>query len=250
MPALGRHQVLPVILLGLTGVFSYNILFFNGLKHVDAGRASLIIANNPIVISLFSALLFKERLTGIKTVGICLSVAGAMTVISHGRMGDWSSYHMGVGEWMIMGCVASWVAYSLIGKTVMAGLSPLVSVTYSAFVGTLLLCGPAVYYGLGTTMFTYRAWDWLNLAYLGIFGTTIGFSWYYQGIQHIGPMKASVFINFVPISAILLAYFILHEQITWSIGLGAAMVVSGVYMTNASEYIKQYAKIIYLRRRP
>jgi drug/metabolite transporter (DMT)-like permease len=47
IPALGRRQILPVLLLGLTGVFAYNILFLTGLKYIHAGRAALIVATNP-----------------------------------------------------------------------------------------------------------------------------------------------------------------------------------------------------------
>jgi drug/metabolite transporter (DMT)-like permease len=72
----------------------------------------------------------------------------------------------------------------------------------------------------------------LALFYLGFFGTVLGFVWYYQGIQHIGAIKASVFINFVPISAIVLSFFILREPLTGSLLLGTAMVLVGVYLTN------------------
>jgi drug/metabolite transporter (DMT)-like permease len=247
IPALRKQQILPVILLGLTGVFAYNILFLTGLKYIDAGRASLIIANNPILISVLSALLFKEQLNGIKAIGICLSVMGAMVVISNGRIADFGSYHIGLGELLIAGCVLSWVAYSLIGKSVMAGLSPLVSVTYSAVIGALLLFIPALYSGLAGAVLRYAVLDWVNLFYLGFFGTVLGFSWYYQGIESIGPMKASVFINFVPISAIILSYFILKEQITISILLGALLVILGVYLTNASEMFRRYWRAALLR---
>lgn len=53
LPLLKRYQVLPAILLGLTGVFAYNVFFFLGLKTVAAGRASLIVASNPVFIVLF-----------------------------------------------------------------------------------------------------------------------------------------------------------------------------------------------------
>ncbi|MCD6298418.1 MAG: DMT family transporter, partial [Deltaproteobacteria bacterium] len=42
LPAIKRAQIIPVILLGMTGVFAYNVLFFKGLKIIEAGRASLI----------------------------------------------------------------------------------------------------------------------------------------------------------------------------------------------------------------
>jgi drug/metabolite transporter (DMT)-like permease len=246
-PGLRKKQILPVFMLGLTGVFAYNILFLTGLRYIDAGRASLIIANNPILISLLSALLFKEQLNRVKAVGICLSVLGAMIVISNGRLADLGSYHIGKGELLIAGCVLSWVSYSLIGKYVMAGLSPLVSVTYSAIIGAMLLLVPALFSGLANGVFHYALADWCNLFYLGFFGTVIGFSWYYQGIERIGAMKASVFINFVPISAIILAFFMLKEQITVSIFSGALLVIVGVYLTNASEIFRRYWRAVFIR---
>ena len=54
-----------------------------------------------------------------------------MTEIFRGKLG-W-------GEVYILGCVASWVAYSLIGKVIMKDLSPLHAVTYSCLIGTLAL---------------------------------------------------------------------------------------------------------------
>jgi len=75
---------------------------------------------------------------------------------------------------------------------------------------------------------------WLSLFYLGFFGTVIGFVWYYEGIKALGPTKASLFINFVPISAVLLAFLILDEPITPSLLVGTILVSSGVYLTNAT----------------
>jgi drug/metabolite transporter (DMT)-like permease len=78
----------------------------------------------------------------------------------------------------------------------------------------------------------YAAADWASLAYLGVFGTALGFVWYYQGIERIGAARAGLFINFVPISAIILAALLLGEPITGSLIVGTAMVLGGVYLTN------------------
>lgn len=81
-----RRQIIPLVLLGLTGVFSYNMCFFKGLERIEAGRASLIIATNPVFISLLSSYFFRERLTLLKLAGILLSVSGAVVVISRGEV--------------------------------------------------------------------------------------------------------------------------------------------------------------------
>jgi drug/metabolite transporter (DMT)-like permease len=72
----------------------------------------------------------------------------------------------------------------------------------------------------------------MSIVYLGFFGTSLGFIWYYEGIRTIGPSRAGVFINLVPICAVILAFFMLDEAIDSSIILGAILVFSGVYLTN------------------
>lgn len=226
-----KAQILSILLLGLTGVFCYNFFFFKGLKLIEASRAAIIIANNPIFIALFSAVFFKEKLNSLKIAGILISVSGAVIAISRGNLLEIFQGNLGWGELYIFLCVLSWVAFSLLGKVVMADLSPLSSVTCSSIAGTILLFVPALSEGLADC-FEYSVFDWWNIFYLGFFGTVLGFVWFYEGINQIGPTRAGLFINFVPISAILLAFLILGEPLTLSLLIGTLLVSTGVYLTN------------------
>jgi drug/metabolite transporter (DMT)-like permease len=232
LPLPTRGQILPLVLLGLTGVFAYNAFFFNALRLIDAGRAAVIIALNPVFIGLLAAYFFKDRLGPIKLIGIVLSVTGAVIVISRGEVRQLFEGGIGWGELLTLGCMASWVAYSLIGKAILKGMSPLVSVSYSSVIGTAALFLPACAEGMLRHLTEYGLSDWLGISYLGVFGTVLGFVWYYEGIQKIGPTRAGQFINFVPISAIVLAFFILGEPITGSLLVGSLFVISGVYLAN------------------
>jgi drug/metabolite transporter (DMT)-like permease len=238
LPPVRKGQVIPLILLGMTGVFSYNVFFFKGLKIIHAGRAAVIIANNPVFIALFASYLFKERLTLLKFAGIVLSVTGAIVVISRGNPSEIIKGNVGIGEIFIFCCVMSWVAYSLIGKAVMKDLSALVSVSYSSVVGAVGLFIPAYLEGMVQHFSHYSKIEWLGIFYLGFFGTVVGVVWYYEGIKAIGATKASQFINFVPISAVVLAFFLLAEPVTFSLVIGTLMVCTGVYLTN-STYVRK-----------
>lgn len=231
-PAVSRSQILPLFLLGMTGIFSYNIFFFKGLERIGAGRAALIIALNPIFITLCSGLFFRERLTLLKLLGVLISVTGAVIVISRGNLGAVLGEGLGRGEIYILCCVVSWVAFSLIGKAVLSGVTPLVSVTYASATGAVALFVPACLEGMVPRLGEYPPLVWANVIYLGLFGTVIGFIWYYEGIRAIGPTRAGLFINFVPVSAILLAFWILDEPVTLSLLLGALLVACGVCLTN------------------
>ncbi|MBN2398137.1 MAG: DMT family transporter [Deltaproteobacteria bacterium] len=232
LPRLKRHQTIPIILLGMTGVFAYNVFFFLGLKTVTAGRASVIIAMNPIFIALFAHIFFREGLNRLKVTGILLCVTGAIIVISQGAPLGLLRGEMGKGDLYILGCVASWVLYSLIGKITMQEISPLAAVTYSCLIGGALLFAPACMEGLFKDAAGYRMIDWIGIAYLGFFGSVLGFTWYYEGIRTIGASRAAVFINFVPVSAVILAFFLLRETLDISLIIGGAMVISGAYLTN------------------
>jgi len=232
LPRLRKKQIIPVIFLGMTGVFLYNVMFFIGLKTVEASRASVIIATNPVFIALFSSIIYKEKLSRLQLLGIFISVIGAVLVIVRGDLKQLFQGDLGQGEVFIFCCVVCWVSYSLIGKWVMHTLSPLVSVTYSALIGCAALLFPALIEGIAADLVHFPWVVWIGLGYLAVFGTVLGFVWYYEGVYIIGPTKAGIFINFVPISAIVLAVLILGEKITVSLIIGTILVILGVFCVN------------------
>jgi drug/metabolite transporter (DMT)-like permease len=231
-PRLAPAQIALVALLGMTGVFAYNALFFKGLRLIEASRAALIVATCPAFIAAASTLFLKERLTWLRAAGIPISILGAAVVIAQGDLRQILTGGVGLGELFILGCVLSWTAYSLIGKAAMRGLSPLVAVSYSSALGALALAAPAVLEGPARDL-GHASWlDWAAIAYLAVFGTVLGFVWFYEGVRLIGATRAGLFINFVPISGVILAFLILREPITWSLAAGTVLVLSGVYLTN------------------
>ncbi len=227
-----RGHWLPLVLLGATGVFSYNVCFFIGLKHITAGRAALFVACTPLVITLLSLIFQKERLPLLGFIGILLSLTGAVFVISNGHPATLLQGSFGIGELALLGCVLSWAAYTLIGRSILTSLTPLASVCYSSIIGAILLLPPALQAGLARTIPSLSSTDWFNLAYLGMGGTAIGFSLYYQGIQRIGATRAGVFINLVPLFALLLSWLLLAEVIRYSVLAGGLLVLTGVSLTN------------------
>lgn len=218
--------------LGLTGIFAYNVFFFSGLQTVEAGRAALIIALNPVAIALGAALFFKDPITPRKGLGIGLSLLGAAVVISGGNPLALVRGEVGRGELLILGCVASWMIYTLLGKRVMQELSPFAATTYACGAGALLLLGPALGDDLLRVIPTASLTAWVSLLYLGILGSAVGFSWYYDGLRQLGPARAGVFINLVPVFAILLAAVLLNEIPSPALLVGGLLVILGVILTN------------------
>jgi drug/metabolite transporter (DMT)-like permease len=226
-------DIVVVLLLALTGVFLYHFLFLKGLQKVQPSRASVIIATSPVFITFFSAVFFKEKLTMLKFAGIALSVFGAVFVITEGKLSMIFNKGFGKGEMCIVGCLICWVIYSLLGKAYIEKLSGLVIVCYSVVLGMIMLFIPAAFGGLFSEISTYTLTkDWTSILYLGIFGTVVGYVWYYDGLKQVGPVRTAQFINLIPIFTVLLSSLILKERITISLLAGTVLVLSGVYLTN------------------
>jgi drug/metabolite transporter (DMT)-like permease len=234
LPKLKRHQLPLIVLLGLSGIFAYNVLFFLGLQTTPASRAALIIALNPCVVALSGALLFRERLKPLKWAGIFISLIGAAVVISRGDPITLITNGIGLGDLFLVGCVLSWVVYTLVGKRVMGELSPFAATTYACLVGTAALAIPAWVEASTHQWPNVALGAWIGVAYLGLLGTAAGFTWYYEGVKAIGSAKAAIFINLVPVFAIAFAVAFLGEHLTIPLLIGGLFVMAGVYLTNRS----------------
>ena len=235
LPRLNLRQGCLVFCLGFSGVLAYNLFFFLGLKNIAASRAGLIIALNPIFITVASRIFFQEKLTPLKLLGVGVSLLGAALIITEGDLNALIAKGIGRGELAILGCVTSWTIYSLLGKLVMQKLSASATTTYAIWTGTILLL-PFAIWEQQNRLPQIDLPTGLGLSYLGILATVVAFNWYYEGIQTIGAAKAAIFINLVPMFAIAFSIIFLQESLTPTLIIGGSLVILGVSLVN-----RQYA---------
>jgi len=87
----------------------------------------------------------------------------------------------------------------------MKDLKPIIAITYACLAGTLILILPAYREGVLQNIMQYNVEVWLSVFVLGLLGAALSFTWFYEGVNEIGPSRAGIFINFVPIFATLMA---------------------------------------------
>ncbi|HTL76107.1 MAG TPA: DMT family transporter [Casimicrobiaceae bacterium] len=230
LPALDRRQWLMVTLLGFAGVAGYNYLFMVGLQTVPASRGSLIMALNPAATMIGAALFLREPITIAKIVGTLLALTGVAVELGGGNPLALVSGEIGEGELALFGCVVGWAAYTLIAKNV-TGLSALAVTTYAALIGMLMLAALVV--TRGDPLVPHASLRvWLALVYMGVLGTALAFVWFLEGVKTLGPARAAIFVNLVPVAAITLGLLLLGERLTVAMLVGAALVVAGVWIIN------------------
>ncbi len=229
---LTRGECLATMALGATGILIYTVGFFTALRELPAGRASLIVALNPIVTLLGSILFLGERLTVTRATGVALGFVGAAIVVSRGDLSSMATGGLGAAEFAMFVAVCGWAAYTLIGRVVMATVSPLDAAAYATLWGTAFLLLATVLSGERLPVSLPGPDVASSLLFLGVLGTAIAFTWYYDGVKAIGASQAAVFTNLVPVFGVAEAAMILGEPVLPSMIVGGAVTILGVALAN------------------
>lgn len=227
--------------LGFFGIFLYGLCFFFGLQHISAGRGALVVALNPVVIVIFAWLSGKERMNPRKALGSLIALAGCLTVIGNGNPLALLQGTVGLGEWLILGCVLSWAAYTFIGWRATRSFSPLATTLYASLTGALLLGLAALVQGnIDPAAWSWRVWS--SMFFLAIFGTAFAYTWFTDAVHRLGAGHASVFINLVPVFAVLQAAVLLDERLGLAVLIGGALVIAGVWLTTRQKQTLEIAQ--------
>ncbi len=229
LPKLNKQQIIGVAVLGLTGSVMYNIFMQIGLDTVSATRASLISATTPLYVTLGAIIFFKEKLSKLQLFGVLITSFGASLIITNGNYSIGSALTM--GDLAVFGGMLSWAVYTLAGKIVLKTIEPLAATTWSAIFALIMLV-PFAGYELYMYEVSFPIEVWCAALYLGVFGTGLAFVWFSDAIKVIGAARASVFLNFEPLSAVVLASMLLNESITIIMAIGGALCLFGIYLTN------------------
>ncbi|HEY5897221.1 MAG TPA: DMT family transporter [Burkholderiales bacterium] len=230
LPRLSPRELVLVVGLGLLGITLYNSLFTAGLALVEASRAALIVPTNPAFTAIFAALFLGERFGPARSAGVALSVLGALWVLARGEPGAFLHLGFGVGELILVLCIFIWSAYTIVGRVALSTLSPLALTAYVMAAGAAPTAIPAWFEH--ASLAEVSAKSWIAFVYLVFFGTVIPFLWFYEGVKALGAARASQFISLVPPLAVVESVVLLGEPFTPALGVGAALVVAGLYLTN------------------
>ena len=223
-----RKQFFQLCLLGFSGIFAYNYFFFKGLKLVPASHGALLVALNPIMVMLFSAWKYGERINNMRIIGMLIALMGVVFVISRGNPLElFSSFQW--GDAFMLGCPVTWAVYTIAGKDALKTTTPIQASAWAALSGCIMLL---LFAGTETYPDFVPGKVWIALSYLGIIGTVLAFVWYYEGVMKLGVTRTAVFNNLVPVFALILSVFILKEQVHLYTYIGAALVIGGVVIIN------------------
>ncbi|MBX8945507.1 DMT family transporter [Lysinibacillus sp. K60] len=222
-----KAALVPLFLMGITGVALFNIFQFLALERTTSTNAGLISTMNTMSIALFSFAFLKEKINGLQLLAMVLSFIGVFLVLSKG---DWQllwHFQLNTGDLWMMAAVCVWGLYSVCSKWAMQTTSPLMATLYAGLFGVLILVPFTI------NDFTFSEIDStfiLSLFYTGVISTVVCMVFWNIGVQQLGATTSGIFLNFNPIFTALLAFLFVGEQLSWLQGIGGIIVILGCYL--------------------
>lgn len=221
----------PLLVLGLLGVGGYNTFAYLALQQTTATNASLLNSFIPIVTIAISWAFLGKRLRPAEGIGVAVSLAGALTIVSRGDLAVLAHFNLNIGDvWMLV-AVLDWAIYTVALAWRPAGVHPMPMLGATIVVGLLALAPAAAWEWSQGIRMNVHAGSLAALAYVGIFPSFVGYIFYNRAVAEVGASKASLFIHLMPVFGILLSFLFLGEVPVWYHYLGIALIFSGIWLT-------------------
>jgi drug/metabolite transporter (DMT)-like permease len=231
-----RAEWLALCAMGLFGVLIYHLAVYTGQQFIPAATASLVMALNPAFIFVMSVLFLGERVTWMRTLGLCVAFVGLFIVVRFAS-GEQVSFHYVRGVLITLIAPLAWAAYTVISRPLAARHPPLAVTGMGTILGAMPILGAAPF--LGTEDQTllqalaFMPWDgWASVAFLALLCTVGGGTVWVAALQHLHASRVGVFMYLVPLWGVLLSQLLLGERLTLPLVVGAAVITGGVMMVN------------------
>jgi drug/metabolite transporter (DMT)-like permease len=228
-----------ILFLSLTGVAGFNTIVYIAVQYTEAINASLMNSATPMMIVLLSILFLRESFSWLRGLGICISLIGVLWIIGHGSWSTIAALTFNRGDlWMLL-AVFFWAMYS-IGVRKTSGKYPANEMLLITVLVSVIVLLPCSIIELSITQRAFHV-SWETIAgvfYIGIFASLVAFSCWNKAVSLIGPSKCASFLNLIPMFSAIFATVFTGEHIRLYHGIGAALVLSGVYVTTQTVSVK------------
>ena len=206
----------------------------HGMFYTAAGDASLIITFNPIFTVILAAPLLGQPISRKMFLGLFCGFIGVGIVTGWSPNTQIDFEDRILGDLLILCASFSWAATTNMTKRLMEGrdgennYTALEIVVWYSLIGTIMMTPFVIYDVWGNGLILPTKEGWLAIVYLGALSTVLAYYWFTIGIEKLGATAASSYIFLVPLFGILGGWWLLDENLGYTIIIGFMMILIGV----------------------
>jgi drug/metabolite transporter (DMT)-like permease len=223
-PRLGRITLMAI--LGFTG---FNALFYTAGYYTSAINIGILQGSIPVVVLAGAFFLYGTRATLAQIAGVLTTTVGVVVVATQGSPLTILDIGLNRGDALMLAACAFYAFYTLALRK-RPDIPGIVFFTLLALISAItsvpLLVAEGVIYGL--SMPTWQGW--LVTLFVAVFPSCLAQLFYLRGVDLIGPGRAGVFTNLVPVFAAILAVALLNEPFALFHGVALVLVIGGIWL--------------------
>ncbi|MGJ7520579.1 DMT family transporter [Variovorax sp. LT1P1] len=218
-----------IVLMGALGFTGFNALFYAAAHHTTAINIAIIQGTIPVLVLIGSLLLYGTRISRLQVIGAVLTLSGIAVVASQGEFARLAALQFNLGDvWIIVACVLyAGFALGLRQRPPVPAIVFFAALAAVAAVVSLPLV--AVEIAMGQS-YLPSAKGWALVLFIGLLPSFISQLTFMQAVALIGPARAGMFMNLVPIFGPLLAVMVLGEPLSAYHATALALVLGGIYI--------------------
>jgi drug/metabolite transporter (DMT)-like permease len=224
-----RPQFPRIGLMAFLGFTGFNVLFYTAAYSTTAINIGILQGSIPVVVLVGAFALHGTRASLVQIAGILITSVGVVAVATQGAPLSILEIGFNRGDLAMLAACVLYAFYTVALRdrpnmpgaaffTLLALIAALTSVP--PLVAEILLLG-----------FTLPTWQgWLVVLYVAIFPSCLAQLFYLRGVDLIGPGRAGVFVNLVPVFAAILAVLVIPEPFAPFHAVALALVVGGIWL--------------------
>lgn len=216
----------------ITGVATFNLLVYWGLHSTSATNGIILNSFIPFLVAIFGFLFYRQTLPPSQVVGLLVSLAGVLTVVSHGDLQVLMTLAFAPGDVIIFLAMICWVLYTLWLKEIPASINRTGLMLCQVLLALLFLFPLYAWESQHIPVNIESAATLWALLYIGIFPSVIAFLAYSRAVSLVGSVRASVFIHAMPIFGSLLSTLLLQETFHGYQFVGMLTIFIGIWLAN------------------
>ena len=216
-----------LLLLGLTGYTGFTAFFYAAAHHTTGANMSIIQGAMPLFVFSLAYVVRKRPIRAMQGLGMMLALAGVALVATRADLDVARTLAFNLGDLFMLGATVSYAIYTvgLEDRPAVSSLS-----LFAAMVAVALVTSLPLTLAEAATTGTY--WPtpkgWVITVLVSIFPSFLAQVFYIRGVELIGPGRAGIFVNLIPVFGAAMAVAFLGEPFGWYQGAGLALVMIGI----------------------
>ncbi|MEJ2316400.1 MAG: DMT family transporter [Gammaproteobacteria bacterium] len=221
-----------LLLLAVTGVTLFNSLVYLGLQTTTAINASLMQSINPVLIILLSILLLGHRPQVMQLLGVLVSLAGAIVILTRGDPAILKGLEFASGDLLVLLAVFLWGLYTVLLKKLPEELRGIPVLGYTVTVGTILILPFYLHETMNGRPVPLTPTSIASILYVAIFPSVLAYIFWNHATARLGPERTGQFSHLIPVFGILIATLVLGESLHSYHFAGILLVSAGLLLAN------------------